>query len=116
MHSNLIAEARFEFFSALLAILADEEVRAAVVVEDTSRAPAVRGLTPERDVIHLFLERASNQCRKDGSQGFVIVDRPGGGRAEEDSFLRLAHRNRGAANRPRAGEAMVFEREHVVFR
>jgi hypothetical protein len=49
MRRSLVREARTDFFLACLHRAAEVDVRAVVVVEDTSRAPAVRD-TAEEDV------------------------------------------------------------------
>lgn len=87
MRKNLVSERRQDFFLKVLGLLAAKDVVALVVVEDTTMNQATDAPTPEMDVTSLFLERVGQQCDRDGSDGFVIVDRPGGNRVDEDTFL-----------------------------
>lgn len=87
MRDNLIREDRQEFFIRVLALAQDSEVKAIVVIEDTDYRTATGAPSPEEDVTCLFLERVHKQFATAGAEGIVIVDRPSGGRADEDRFL-----------------------------
>jgi hypothetical protein len=87
MHTNLVGEDRFSFFVNVLNTLREFEAVAMVVVEDANAAPATGAASPEADVTNMFLERVDLQCSRGGSHGFVVVDRPGGDRRDEDAFL-----------------------------
>ena len=87
MRNNLIGERRQDFFLKVLGLLAVKDVVALVVVEDVTMNKATSASTPEMDVTSMFLERVDQQCGRGGSDGFVIVDRPGGDRTDEDTFL-----------------------------
>lgn len=87
MHDNLVGEQRQEFLTRALTLARDHGTAALVIVEDTSRGTATETSSHEEDVISLFLERAHQQCQRTGEDGIVIVDRPGGSRADEDDFL-----------------------------
>ena len=58
------------------------------VAVDRDCQPATNATEPEQDATVMFLERVDKQCGRGGSHGFVIEDRPGGGRTDENSFLR----------------------------
>jgi uncharacterized protein DUF3800 len=87
MHKNLVAEARQDFFLQVIGMIAAKEVRVIVVVEDESYSTATDADTPEMDVTRLFLERVEWECSRGSSTGFVIADRPPGGRRDEEKFL-----------------------------
>ena len=87
MHDNLVGEAREQFFVSVLTLARDWGVRAVVVIEDTRYATATSAPNAEEDVTRLFLERVHKQLVKAGAEGIVVVDRPSGGRADEDRFL-----------------------------
>ena len=87
MHSGLVGADRERFFVAVLGRLADSDVRSLVVIGDSNHRTATDSDDPETDVTTMFLERVESQCRSDHSEGFVVVDRPSGGRRDEDMFL-----------------------------
>jgi hypothetical protein len=87
MHSNLTGERRHEFFLAVVGLLVQKDVVAFVVIEDTQYRTATGSPTAEVDVVKMFLERVDRQCTQGESQRFVVVDRPGGDRRDEDAFL-----------------------------
>lgn len=88
MWENLHDPDRRRLFLGILRLLRDHEVKVIVAVEDSARARAIRAArTPEMDATLLFLERVSKHLWRMEEEGVVIVDRPGGGREEEDTFL-----------------------------
>lgn len=87
MRDNLVADDREAFFARVLSLIRDHGVVAIVVIEDTSRETATGAQTPEVDVIRLLLERVHRRFEGTNSEGLVIVDRPTGGRTDEDAFL-----------------------------
>jgi hypothetical protein len=88
MARNLIDVARRDFFVAVIKLLIAHDVKAIVVIEDSSRGRATTDdCTPLMDVARLFLERVDNQLRRSGRDGLVIVDWPPGDRAAEKTFL-----------------------------
>lgn len=87
MRDNLIGEKRREFFASIIQLLAERQVVALVVIEDTRCARATDAPSPEMDVTTLFLERIDNQCARRNCYGLVVADRPSGGRSDEDTFL-----------------------------
>lgn len=87
MYNNLKDAYRKKFFRAVLRAAQDHAVTAQVIIEDEDHKTANRGTTHELDVTKMFLERADMQFGKAGTKGVVVVDRPGGGRKEEEKFL-----------------------------
>ena len=90
MHANLVEDARRQFFLSVLRLAGAHGAEALVVIEDVRHARAIAdAASPEADVTRMFLERADNYLRwaRVNDYGVVIVDRPGGGRREEDKFL-----------------------------
>lgn len=76
-----------DFFLNLLRIAAAHGTEALVVIEDIRhKRGTVDAASLEADVTRMFLERADNYLRwaRVNDYGVVIVDRPGGGRREED--------------------------------
>lgn len=87
MHSNLTGPDREDFFIRVLTLAQDNGVNVIVVVEDTGYKTATDARSPEEDVTNLFLERVHHQLGSAQADGIVVVDRPGGSRADEDEFL-----------------------------
>lgn len=87
MRDNLVSTRREEFFNGALSLIREHGAVAIVVVEDASRATATGAPTAEVDVTRLFLERVHRRLGAVDSEGIVVVDRPSGGRADEDAFL-----------------------------
>jgi hypothetical protein len=88
MKRNLVQADRHNFFFAALDLAAAHDVKAIVILEDTSRGQAdYEAPSAEDDVTRLFFERANNYLYPNGS-GIVIADRPGGhGQEDENRFL-----------------------------
>jgi len=89
MRDNLVGEDRQAFFIEVLTLAKQYGIKAVVVIEDTGYRTATDAPNAEEDVTRLFLERAHWQFERAGTKGIVIADRPGGGRADEDSFLAM---------------------------
>ena len=87
MHQHLLDENRESFFIGALTLALQHEIKAIVVIEDSSRNTATNAQHSEEDVTRLLLERVNNQLRKIGSEAIVIIARPSGGRSDEDRFL-----------------------------
>lgn len=87
MSSNLQGEARATFYARLMALLVQFEAVVAVVAADTNARAATGAPTPQVDVTRMFLERVNHQVGRGGAWGFIIADRPGGDRADEQAFL-----------------------------
>jgi len=88
MRTGLVNDDRLEFWRKLLGLLGDAGGRVIVVIEDTKKKPAIKTSTSaEMDVLHLFLERVNMFLDDRDDDGLIVVDRPGGGRKQEDSFL-----------------------------
>lgn len=89
MRDNLVDEERRDFFLAALSLAGDHNVSATVVVVDSDCASAMPDSpTPAMDVTRLLLERVQWRLAKAGRTGTVVLDRPSGGRGQEDRFLR----------------------------
>lgn len=86
MWDNLVGDDRAEFFEEVLEIGRDHDIRAIVVVNDTVHDPA-EAPDHQSDVTSLLLERFNWRLRRKRTQGIVVVDRPSGGRGDEDKFL-----------------------------
>ncbi len=87
MRTNLVAEARQQFYFGVLAAARDHDVTAIVVIEDTGCRTATGVDSSEEDVSHMLLERVHNSVPASSNGCVVIVDRPSGDRADEDRFL-----------------------------
>jgi hypothetical protein len=87
MRTNLEAQERVEFYLRALALAAEADAAAIVVIEDTSRKPASSSSkTHAEDVTKLFLERAHSHLPTDQT-ALVVFDRQGGGRSTDAAFL-----------------------------
>lgn len=87
MRDNLTGSAREQFFTDVLGLAQNSAVTAIVVVEDKDYQTAAGASTHEEDTTCLFLERIHKLLSAKRTEGIVIVDRPGGGRSDEDRFL-----------------------------
>lgn len=88
MWSNLHSPEREAFFRGALTVAGLYGASATVVVADARCRHAIKTSTSfEHDVTTMFLERAENALRAAGTNGVVVVDRPGGNRGSEDRFL-----------------------------
>jgi hypothetical protein len=118
MHHNLVQDARDEFFECVLASAREHDVAALVVAEDTVSSTAIQNVSPERDVLELFLERVSYFLGQRGSTGLIIADQPGGGPRREHSFLVdcLEARERGTdyVTHERLALSVVCAKSHFV--
>lgn len=87
MYSNLVGDARRDFFLKVLRAASRHEATACVVMVDTSHAPATGAKTPELDVLTLLVERVHGLLVSARQDGHLLVDRPGGDRQNETRFL-----------------------------
>ena len=88
MRTNLVEDRRRDFFKNVLNQGALDGATATVIIEDTGYQCATpEAPNAEVDVTRLFLERVEHLLKRKGTEGIVVVDRPGGGRAAEDKFL-----------------------------
>ena len=88
MRKNLLAERRDNFFISALALAKLCDIKAIVVVIDTTAARmTVTAPDAKTDAVEVFLERASSFLREAKATGVVIVDEPGGDKSEERKFL-----------------------------
>ncbi|MGD9579117.1 MAG: hypothetical protein AB7Y74_12775, partial [Syntrophorhabdus sp.] len=75
------------FFLNVLQIATEHDVKCIVVINDTSRRTATQAKTHDEDVTATLLERIHLRVQNDPDGCVVIVDRPAGGRKDEDKFL-----------------------------
>lgn len=87
MRNNLVDEDRRQFFRKALWLAANHKVVAIVVIEDTLCRTSTSAKTHEDDVSQLLLERIHSEIPQSSLGCVVIVNRPGGDRADEDHFL-----------------------------
>jgi hypothetical protein len=87
MYRSLTGEARAGFFVEVLNLIKDAGARTVIVVEDSGYSTATDAPTAKEDVARLLLERVEKELVLARTEGIVIVDRPGGGRTEEDKLL-----------------------------
>jgi hypothetical protein len=87
MHSGLVGADREQFFAIVADLLIGGGCFASIVMEDDGRNPATSSLTAEQDVIVMLLERVANRLKEVRDTAFVVADRPGGGRREENRFV-----------------------------
>lgn len=88
MHKNLTGDDRKKFFTDVFHIVDEYKCILTVVIEDTNCKYATNDAkTPEEDVARMYLERVHGQLNHLDCDGIVIVDRPSGGRGDEDQYL-----------------------------
>jgi len=87
MHDNLIGVRRKAFFLEIVQCLRNYEARAIIIMEDVNYRPALADKSPENDTTCLYIERINLYLKRMGDFGIVILDRPGGDRADENKFL-----------------------------
>jgi hypothetical protein len=84
MRDQLVEENRRDFFVELISLLAENNVGVVVVIADEGHGSATGAVTTEEDVTKMFIERVHYHL---SSGGLIIIDRPGGDRADEERFL-----------------------------
>ncbi len=87
MNNNLVNDKREKFIIDILSILKTNDAISIICVNDTKYKTASGIDSHEKDVTYLFIERISQYLNKHNSKGLLIVDRPSGGRSDEDKFL-----------------------------
>ncbi|MHC4661478.1 MAG: DUF3800 domain-containing protein [Planctomycetota bacterium] len=87
MRNNLKGSGRLKFFLSLLEILKDKEVKVTVIISEEGCETATKADSCEFDIANMFIERVDRQFKQRRTQGLIVVDRPGGGRRSEDTFL-----------------------------
>jgi len=87
MYKNLRGEKRTQFFIEVLTLIADNGVKAIVVIEDEQRLPATNTQKAFDDVTTMFLERVNHELSRMETYGIVIIDQPGGGQAAETEYI-----------------------------
>ena len=88
MYDKLKGDARSAFFKDVLAEAKKHNCKAFVVIEDEASERANREAADhEEDAIRLFVERVGRELDLRREDGVMVVDRPGGGRGDEDRML-----------------------------
>lgn len=88
MREGLINDQRSQFYEAVLAIGLRFGIKARVVINDRNCARAnTQAQSHEHDVTTMLIERIQRSFVQCGGNGVIIIDRPGGGRPDEDDFL-----------------------------
>jgi len=87
MHQGLTGASRATFFSEVLRLCSENGIRAAVVMSDTESKHPGHSASHEDFVIMLLIERIEWLASRAGRDVVVVFDRPGGARADEESFL-----------------------------
>ena len=86
MASGLVGSAREQFYQQVLETARQQNVSGTIVIEEDGAETATGKCSAEEDVTRLLLEAIQLQIPY-SEQAIVVVDRPGGGRSEEDAFL-----------------------------
>ena len=87
MHQGLTGAPRATFFSEVLRLCSENGIRAAVVMSDSESKHPGHSASHEDFVIMLLIERIEWLASRAGRDVVVVFDRPGGARADEESFL-----------------------------
>lgn len=88
MWESLRNEERTNFYEKILAAAKDLGVEARVVIESCKHGVAAKGSpNHQSSATKLFLERAQRTLTQKNEYGLIIIDRPSGGRVDEDSEL-----------------------------
>ena len=87
MHQNLVAERRQAFFSSVIQTCADHQAKALVIISDCDSRTPSDCINHEIFVTKMLIERVNNLAVSAASTAIIVVDRPGGGIAQERKFL-----------------------------
>lgn len=87
MRDGLVGDARAEFFTRVLQLLASADAKVSVVIVDRTERRANTGTTPEMDAMILLMERVQRALIDSNQHGLLFVDVPSGGRRSEHRFL-----------------------------
>lgn len=87
MRDSLVGDQRQKFFLDVIEVLMSASTTAFVAISDSTCRKATNAKTTEADVANMILERIHLHPKRSGTDGLVIADRPGGGRADEEKFL-----------------------------
>lgn len=82
-----LKEGRGEFNAELLQVADEFEPRALVVAWDTGRT-SLKGDEAFQKCVQFLFERATTHLAKRDASCVMVADRPGGGRPQDDEFLR----------------------------
>jgi len=87
MHQGLTGGSRTTFFAEVFRLCSEQGVRAVVVISDTESRHPKNAASHEDFTIMLLVERIEWLASRAGRDVVVVFDRPGGARADEESFL-----------------------------
>lgn len=87
MRGNLVADNRKDFFLEILRIASEHKVKCLVVMNDITCRTATGTESHNLDTTITLLERVHHRIPCDSEGCIIIVDRPSGGRSDEDKFL-----------------------------
>lgn len=88
MRTELVEERREQFFVRCLNIAQEAECTAIAIIADERHKPATSpDVTPQRDVVTMFLERAHHFLGRTRRHAVIVADQPGGGRDADLNFL-----------------------------
>ncbi|MEA2252720.1 MAG: hypothetical protein QOG70_2962 [Solirubrobacteraceae bacterium] len=88
MREGLKEAKRRTFYLRALELAQAAEAKALVVIADGNKGRATSPtVSPEEDVVTMFLERAHNHLQGTDTEALVLTDRPGGVREDENKFL-----------------------------
>ena len=87
MRQGLVGPARSRFCTAVIEHCSQRGVRVTVVICDTESRIPPRYRTHEAFATELLIERIEWMASRAGRDVLIVFDRPGGARAEEETFL-----------------------------
>lgn len=87
MRDNLIGPQRIAFFLEVLEVVCAARGSVTIIVEDTRWTATPDAPNSFVDLARLYIERVEWELREHHCTGIVIVDRPTGGRRDENRFL-----------------------------
>lgn len=90
MHGGLTGPSRAAFFGEVLSHCAEVGVEACVVIVDKDSSTPIGSKATAEYATELFIRQIDRIALRRSETAIIVVDRPGGGRAEEERFLTAA--------------------------
>jgi hypothetical protein len=90
LSSNLKGRDRTVFFEEILARCVEVGTEAVAVIIDKDSSTATRSKTAAEYATELLIRQVDRIALRRSATAIIVVDRPGGGRAEEERFLTTA--------------------------
>jgi len=87
MRDHLVGDERRDFQIQVLEIAQQHDAEVRVIIEDCNYNCAIFGEEHDMSVTKMFMERVQRTLAEEEEHGLIIVDRPSGGRQDEDQFL-----------------------------